>query len=135
MINSRKLHLCFIFFILILLSSGDALLPEGNADENANEEWVINIINKMQKKIPVRFEKVPLVDVIHFFSQQANVNIILDPDASNNADGTPRVVTLNLSDVSIMTALKWILRMQGDLSMEFRDDAILIWIDSNNNNQ
>lgn len=101
------------------------------AAKNQEEEWIKNIKNKMLKLTPIRFEDAELPDVIQFLSQMANVNIILHPGARLMEDGSPRLVTLNVPNMSLQSALEWIILFQRDLAFEYRDDAILVDLKTN----
>lgn len=125
----KKLHLCFIAFMLISAVYGGAAFADDNAKNDKDNEWILKIQNRMQKMTPIRFEDTELSDVVQFLSQMANVNIILHPDARVLEDGSPRLVTLNVPNITLRDALRWIVRMQKDLMVEYRDGAILIDLD------
>ncbi|MDP6503283.1 MAG: hypothetical protein QF886_06690, partial [Planctomycetota bacterium] len=73
-------------------------------------------------RISFDFVDTPLADVVAFLANLTNTNIVLDP-ATVEGDDVP--VTLKVSDMKLLSALEWILRLVN-LTYTFRDEAIFI---------
>lgn len=91
-------------------------------EEVKEEAWEAKIRDAMNKKITFDFVETPLQDVITFISQLAGVNIVLDPKAVADE---PRNVTLRVNDMTLQSALNWVLQLVN-LKFTLKDQAIFI---------
>ena len=87
---------------------------------------------KLQKKIDLEFSNASLRNVLSYISQTAKINIVLDErlydDEGNSKVGnsTDRV-TINLKEVSLVKALKIILRVKG---LKYQAERNFVWVTS-----
>lgn len=95
------------------------------ADEDSSQvdmpKWQIEMIQKLATtKVTFEFDEARLKDVLAFLQVRTGLNIILDPSANPNG-----VVNLQVNDMKLFNAIKWILKMQG-LTFIMKDEAILV---------
>lgn len=91
---------------------------EGEADP-AKEE----LKQKLQKIIPsINFNGTPLNDAVAFLHELTDANIILD---ATLAGDTSKTVSLNLSNVTLEDALKWVCKL-SELKYALKGNAIYI---------
>ena len=91
-------------------------------DQEPEPEWQKEIRAQLEKRISFDFVDTPLADVVAFLTNLTNTNMVLDP-AAVEGDDVP--VTLKVSDMKLVSALDWILRLVN-LTYTFSDEAIFI---------
>ncbi len=79
------------------------------------------IKKKLQKKISANFQDVPLVDILKFFADQVNINII--PSASVLSQSY--TTSIEFKDMTLESALKYLLKSFG---LVYQIDEEAIWI-------
>jgi len=95
--------------------------PEPAAE--ANEPWVAELRQKLQRKVSFSFVDKPVEEALAFLNTHTKANIIFDPQALPE-DGQI-TVNLRVHDMAGEMALEWILRL-ADLKYEFRNQALFV---------
>ena len=72
------------------------------------------------KKVSFDFVETPFEDAVSFIRALLGVNMVIDPKVN-----TKQPLTLTVKDMSVGTALQWLLRL-GGAKMEIRDGAIYV---------
>ena len=85
--------------------------------------WQTRIYEKLQEVISIDFTDTPLIDIIDFIRDAADVNIVVDRPGCEDRIFTP--ITIKLTEVKIESCLRWVLSL-ADLGYTYRDEAIFI---------
>jgi hypothetical protein len=94
---------------------------EQTNDRLAEKTWAPKLRAKLEEPSSFSFEDTPLAEALSFLSSYHHVNIVLDP-AFARPDNT---VHLTVSDISLKSALGWILRLKR-LDYALLDEAIFV---------
>ncbi|MCY3019979.1 MAG: STN domain-containing protein [Planctomycetota bacterium] len=86
-------------------------------------EWEKALHKALQRKVTFEFVDTPLDEAFSFLRSLVNVPMMLDPKLL--ADDLP-TVNLRVTDMTLETALMWILRM-NELHYQLRDEALFIY--------
>jgi len=114
----RTLIVAMVLFALVALSSG-ALAAGLEPFENRITRA------KLQKRISVDFNEVPLGDVVEFLRSVLDVNIILDSESIYRQEPENILITLKLHEVRARTLLKFLTRY-ADMKYSIIDGVIFI---------
>src|ERR1700759_2724565 len=88
------------------------------------ENWREQINERVPKKISSEFVEAPIEDALGYFQKTSGVTMIVAPKAL--ADGwDQKQVTLECKDISVASALRWVLRFTG-LEYSLRDQVVFI---------
>jgi hypothetical protein len=90
-------------------------------DRAAEKSWVPKLRAKLEEPTSFSFTNTPLAEALNFLSSRHQVNIVLDL-AFARADNA---VTLEVSDISLRSALGWLLHMKR-LDYVLVDEAIFV---------
>ena len=87
------------------------------------EPWKEEIRNKLKRLVTFEFLDNPLEEAIKFLSSQSKISIIIDPKVAAEVGKNP--ISLNVKDMPLDSALKWVLKLQ-ELEYELRNQAVFI---------
>jgi len=88
-------------------------------------EWKRQIARKLDRKVTFEFVDTPLSEALQFLQTLTDTTIVLDPRASEESGGDNTPITLNVTNMPLRTALKWILRL-ADLDFALKGEAVFI---------
>jgi len=113
-------------FVTTPTDLGPEWAAEVRAREQANDRvaaktWVPKLNAKLEELTVFSFANTPLAEVLNYLSARHQVNFVLDP-AFVRPDNT---VTLEVNDISLKSALGWLLRMKR-LDYTLVDEAIFV---------
>jgi len=113
-------------FVTAPTDLGPEWAAEVRAREQANDRaaaktWVRKLHAKLDEPTAFSFANTPLAEVLNYLSSRHQVNFVLDP-AFVRPDNT---ITLEVSDISLKSALGWLLRMKR-LDYTLVDEAIFV---------
>ncbi|KPJ57715.1 MAG: hypothetical protein AMS15_09730 [Planctomycetes bacterium DG_23] len=86
-------------------------------------DWQLRIHQRLQEVISIDFTDTPLIDIIDFIRDAADVNMVVDEPGVGNRLLIP--ITIRLTDVRIESCLRWVLSLNG-LDYTYRDEALFI---------
>jgi len=86
-------------------------------------DWQTLIYERLQEVISIDFTDTPVIDIIDFIRDAADVNIVVDEPAYGDRVLTP--ISIKLNEVKIESCLRWVLSL-ADLGYTYRDEAIFI---------
>jgi len=114
----RILTVATVLFVLAALSPG-LLAARFEPFENRITRA------KLQKRISVDFNEVPLTDVVEFLRSVLDVNIILDSDSIYRREPEDILITLKLHNVKSRTLLRFLTK-KADMKYSIIDGVIFI---------
>jgi hypothetical protein len=85
--------------------------------------WELRINQRLQEVISVDFTDTPLIEIIDFIRDVADVNIVVDRPGCGDRIFTP--ITIKLTEVKTESCLRWVLSLVG-LDYTYRDEALFI---------
>jgi len=99
-------------------------------DEALDEDLRRQVEKKLsQRDVPMRFEEMPLSDVLEYLGDQLDLDFVIDRkylDESGIPYDTPITLKLRAQSATVRTSLELMFRQFGELSYVIRDGVVLI---------